>query len=90
MTVVFERRFNLYEKAACARRKNYDESLEEIYRIAVRGIVFKDGRLLMIESNNGELKFPGGGMEDDEDDIKTLIRETLEETGFTVVPETVR
>ncbi len=44
----------------------------------------------MIESNNGELKFPGGGMEDDEDDIKTLIRETLEETGFTVVPETVR
>lgn len=70
--------------------KNYGESLEEIYRIAVRGIIFKDGRLLMIESDNGELKFPGGGMEEGEDDIKTLIRETLEETGFTVVSETVR
>ena len=70
--------------------KNYDESLEEIYRVAIRSIIFKDGKLLMIESDDGELKFPGGGMEDGEDDIETLIRETLEETGFSVVPETVR
>lgn len=69
--------------------KNYDESLEEMYRTAVRGIIFKDGKLLMIESSDGELKFPGGGMEENEDDIETLIRETLEETGFAVVPETV-
>lgn len=69
--------------------KNYDESLEEMYRTAVRGIIFKDGKLLMIESAGGELKFPGGGMEENEDDIETLIRETLEETGFAVVPETV-
>lgn len=68
--------------------KNYGEELEEIYRIAVRGIIFKDGKLLMTESDDGELKFPGGGMEEGEDDIQTLIRETLEETGFTVVPET--
>lgn len=70
--------------------KNYGESLEEIYRVAVRSIIFKYGKLLMIESDDGELKFPGGGMEDGEDDIETLIRETLEETGFSVVPETVR
>lgn len=70
--------------------KNYDESLEEMYRTAVRGIIFRDGKLLMIESDDGELKFPGGGMEENEDDIETLIRETLEETGFAVVPETVR
>lgn len=69
--------------------KNYDESLEEMYRTAVRGIIFRDGKLLMIESTDGELKFPGGGMEENEDDIETLIRETLEETGFAVVPETV-
>lgn len=70
--------------------KNYGEELEEIRRIAVRGIIFKNGRLLMTESDDGELKFPGGGTEEGEDDIQTLIRETLEETGFTVVPETVR
>lgn len=70
--------------------KNYSENLEEIYRIAVRGIVFRDGRLLMTESDGGELKLPGGGMEEGEDDVKTLIRETLEETGFSVIPETVR
>lgn len=70
--------------------KNYGEELEKIYRIAVRGIIFKKGRLLMTESDDGELKFPGGGTEEGEDDIQTLIRETLEETGFTVVPETVR
>ncbi|MDE7280100.1 MAG: NUDIX domain-containing protein [Oscillospiraceae bacterium] len=70
--------------------KNYGESLEEIYRIAVRGIIYKDGRLLMIESDDGELKFPGGGMEEGEDYIQTLIRETMEETGFSIVSETVR
>lgn len=70
--------------------KNYNESLEEIYRTAVRGIIFINGKLLMIESTDGELKFPGGGTENGEDDIHTLIRETLEETGFSVIPETVR
>lgn len=70
--------------------KNYGEDLEEIYRIAVRGIIFRDGKLLMTESDDGELKFPGGGMEEGENDIETLLRETLEETGFAVVPETVR
>lgn len=70
--------------------KNYDENLEEIYRIAVRGIIFRDDKLLMIESEDGELKFPGRGMEENEDDIETLIRETLEETGFAVITETVR
>lgn len=70
--------------------KNYDESLEEIYRAAVRSIILRDGKLLMIESDDGELKFPGGGMEEGEDEIQTLIRETLEETGFSVIPETIR
>ncbi len=70
--------------------KNYSEGLEEIYRIAVRGIILSNGKLLMIESDDGELKFPGGGTETGENDIQTLIRETSEETGFTIIPETIQ
>lgn len=40
--------------------KNYSLDLEEIYRVAVRGIVFIGGKLLMIENDFGEVKLPGG------------------------------
>lgn len=70
--------------------KNYDPSLKEIKRVAVRGIIFVDGKLLLIQSNFGEVKFPGGGMEDGESDIDTLVRETLEETGYHVILESIR
>lgn len=33
----------------------YDDNLEEIYRISVRGIIFVSGKLLMIESSFGEV-----------------------------------
>ena len=70
--------------------KNYDPDLDEILRIAVRGVIFAHGKLLMINSSFGELKFPGGGQENGESDEQTLIRETLEETGYHVIPETIR
>lgn len=69
--------------------KNYDENLDEIYRIAVRGIIVINDKLLLIQSKLGEVKFPGGGQEDGEDDIQTLIRETLEETGYYVIKESI-
>lgn len=69
---------------------NYDAALPEIYRVAVRGIIFIEGKLLLIESGFGEVKFPGGGQESREDDSDTLIRETLEETGYHVVPGSIR
>ena len=70
--------------------KNYDSNMDEILRVAVRGIIFVDGKLLMIGSSFGELKFPGGGQESGESDEMTLIRETLEETGFHVIPSSIR
>jgi len=70
--------------------QNYDPALEEIYRVAVRGIIFVKGRLLLIESCYGEVKFPGGGQEEGEDDKTTLVRETLEETGFHVILDSIR
>jgi len=47
---------------------NYDEALPEIRRTAVRGVIFRAGKLLMIRSSFGEVKFPGGGQEQDEND----------------------
>ena len=35
-------------------------------------------------------KFPGGGIEKGEDPVEAMIRETREESGLTVKPETVR
>ena len=69
---------------------NYPNGIEVIHRVAVRGIIFLHGKLLLIQSNFGELKFPGGGQEDGEDDIQTLIRETLEETGYHVLLHSIR
>lgn len=40
-------------------------------------------------SKYGYYKFPGGGIHDDEDKVTALIRETAEETGLEVIPETV-
>ena len=70
--------------------KNYDESMEEIYRVSVRGIIFVDNKLLLIQSDFGEVKFPGGGQEHGENDMETLVRETLEETGYHIIPDSVR
>ena len=69
--------------------KNYPPDMEEIYRVAVRGIIFIDGKLLMIENSFGEAKLPGGGIEDDEEDYTALIREVKEETGYDVIPESI-
>jgi len=70
--------------------ENYTDDMAEITRIAVRGIIFVDGKLLLIEDNRNEVKLPGGGQEEGETDIETLIREVREETGCTVITETVR
>jgi len=70
--------------------KNYDTSLPELKRVAVRGIIFVNGKLLLIRSKYGEVKFPGGGKENNESDIETLIRETLEETGYHVIESSIR
>ena len=35
-------------------------------------------------------KFPGGGIKNGEDPVAAMIRETREETGLIVIPETVR
>lgn len=70
--------------------ENYTDDMPEIVRVAVRGIIISDGKLLLIEDDKNEVKLPGGGQEEGETDIDTLIREVREETGYSVMAETVR
>ena len=70
--------------------KNYDEDMDVWARVAVRGIVFIGDKLLLLDDNKGEVSLPGGGQDEGESDSDTLIREIREETGYSVIPDTIR
>ena len=52
------------------------------YREAVRAIIIKNKKILMVHSKNKDYKFPGGGIKKGEGKIEALIREIQEETGY--------
>ena len=54
-------------------------------RAAVRAIIFSEGKLLMVySSQNGDYKFPGGGVQPGETQTEALRREVMEECGARV------
>ena len=56
-------------------------------RTACRGIVIRDGRLLLsYETATGQWMLPGGGLEAGEDERECCVREVAEETGFLIRP----
>jgi ADP-ribose pyrophosphatase YjhB (NUDIX family) len=63
------------------------------HRIAAGGLTFKDDAVLLVryqESKGGTyLVGPGGALEDEENVVQAIVRETKEETGLTVQPEKV-
>ncbi|MCQ2614094.1 MAG: NUDIX domain-containing protein, partial [Treponemataceae bacterium] len=80
--------------------KNYDTSWTHSKRDSARGIiVFSDKTqlpfaatdkiALVFAKNDGYFKFPGGGIHKDENITDALIREVSEETGLSVIPESV-
>jgi len=67
------------------RQKNINLQGKTFRREAVRGIIFREDKLLMIYSPvNGDYKFPGGGVDIGEAHHETLGREILEESGATI------
>lgn len=71
--------------------KNYDPAWRRYRRFAVRAVIQRGNQLLLVHSSQGDFyKFPGGGIERGESHQDTLIRETLEETGLIVIPESIR
>ena len=70
--------------------KNYKQR-SGIVREAVRAIIIKDGKVALVKSlKENHYKFPGGGIEDGESHIDTLIRETKEETGLIIKPDSIK
>ena len=71
--------------------QDYDLTKNKIIRPSVRSIIIKNELVAMIHSLKFDYyKFPGGGMEEGETQIDTLMRETLEETGLIIIPSTIR
>ena len=61
------------------------EGVKTIRRRAARAVIRKDESVLMILTNKGDYKFPGGGFKDNETAAQCLKRELLEETGYSLV-----
>lgn len=75
----------------CVDMLDYEEDWPHSARPSVRGIIRKGDTLAMVHSLKYDYyKFPGGGIEGDEEHTATLIREVKEETGLIVKPETIR
>lgn len=54
-------------------------------RVACRGIVVRDGNILLVHATNGDVwMIPGGGVEEGEEETSCVIRELSEETGYIV------
>jgi len=54
-----------------------------VERRAAKAVLLRDGRLLMLRSRHGDLKFPGGGLDPGETPHAALIRELAEECRIT-------
>ena len=72
-------------------KKDHGECTRTFRRDSARSIVIRNGRVAMILSRKyGYYKFPGGGIEAGETPAEAMIRETREEAGLTVIPDSVR
>lgn len=71
--------------------RNYDLSWTRHVRHAVRSVIVRGNTVAMVKSRTkGFYQFPGGGIGQGESHEQALVRETLEETGLDIVPETIR
>ena len=72
-------------------KKDYGDCTHTFVRNSARSIIISDNKLAMIHSLKYDYyKFPGGGIENGEHPVAAMIRETREEAGLVVIPETVK
>ena len=71
--------------------KDYDPGGTAFVRPSARSIIISGDRVAMVHSLKYDYyKFPGGGIGAGESPVEAVIRETAEEAGLIVRPETVR
>lgn len=74
-----------------ADKKDHALCTHSYRRDSARSIIIIDGKVAMIHSLKfGYYKFPGGGIEKEESPAEAMIRETREEAGLVVLPDTVK
>ena len=70
---------------------DYAECTRSFVRNSARSIIIRNRKVAMVHSLKYDYyKFPGGGIRDGEDPVEAMIRETREEAGLIVIPETIR
>lgn len=71
--------------------KDYNDGDSIFSRPSARGVIVKDNQIALVYSKKDKyFKFPGGGLKEDEDKKKALIREVREEVGLLVIPESIK
>ena len=71
--------------------RDYDPRGRAFVRPSARCIAIENGRVAMVHSLKYDYyKFPGGGIEPGENPVDALLRETREEAGRRVLPDSVR
>jgi len=78
------------------RKEKESKDMGKPHRIAAGGITFKGNTVLLVRYRGSNdtgtwtyLVGPGGALEDNENVVQAIIRETKEETGVTVKPKRV-
>lgn len=72
-------------------KKDYEKCTHTFVRNSARSIIIANNKIAMIHSLKYDYyKFPGGGIENNESPIDAMIRETREESGLIVKPETIK
>ena len=60
------------------------------YRVSTKGLVVRDGKILLIQEPDGRWELPGGGLEFNQEIFDSLRREFQEEMGVNVTEITER
>lgn len=72
-------------------KKDYGKCTHTFVRDSARSIIIVNNKIAMVHSLKYDYyKFPGGGIESGENPIDAMIRETREESGLIVKPETIK
>ena len=72
-------------------KKDYENCTHTFVRNSARSVIIKGGAVAMVHSQQYDYyKFPGGGIEENEDPEEALVRETLEEAGLVIIPESIK